>query len=110
METTIDERARDAATAVRNAAMAACRQAAALPREVLGEDTVEHLTDLADRTTRKMRRGLEVVDERRLEAARCIRRHPFTAVGFTLAFGLAIGAVIGGFEMKRRLNALLRED
>ena len=48
METTIDERAREAATAVYNAAMAACRQAAALPCEALCEDTVENLTYLAD--------------------------------------------------------------
>jgi hypothetical protein len=110
METTMDERARDAAVAVGNAAVEACRRvAAAPPRPVLCEDTVENLTDLADRTTRKMRRGLEAVDDRRVEAAHCIKRHPFTSVGFMLAFGLAIGAVIGGFEMKRRLNALLRE-
>ena len=111
METTIDERARDATAAVRHGAVAACRRvASAVPRPVLCEDTVENLSDLADRTTRKMRRGLEAVDERRWEAAHRIKRHPFTAVGFTLAFGLAIGAVIGGLEMKRRLNALLRED
>jgi hypothetical protein len=36
MEITIDERAREAATAVHNAATAACRQAAALPREARG--------------------------------------------------------------------------
>ena len=108
METTIDERARDAAAAVRDAAVAACRRvAAAAPRPVLCEDTVENLTYLADRTTRKMRRGFEAMGERRLEAAHCIERHPFTAVAVTLAFGLAIGAVIGSFETKRRFIALL---
>jgi ElaB/YqjD/DUF883 family membrane-anchored ribosome-binding protein len=110
METTIDERARDAATAVRNAAMAACRQAAALPREALGEDTVENLTDLADRTARRMRRGLHAVDDIGWEAAGCIRRRPFTAVGFTLACGIALGVMVGGFGTKRRLNAVLRDD
>jgi hypothetical protein len=110
METTIDERARDAATAVRNAAVAACRQAAALPYEVLGEDTVENLTDLADRAARKMRRRLHAVDDIGWEAAGCIRRRPFTAVGFTLACGIAFGVMIGGFGMRRRLNAVLRDD
>ena len=111
METTINERARDAATAVRNAAVSACRQAAAaMPRQALCEDTAESLTYLADRATRKVRRGLQFVEDAGSDTARCIKRHPFTAVGFTLAVGVAIGAVIGGFEMKRRLNALLRED
>jgi len=109
METTIDERARDAAAAVRDAAVAACRRVAAAPLPVLCEDTVENLTYLADRTTRKMRRGLEAMDDRRLEAAHCIKRQPFTADGVTLAFGFAIGAVIGGFAMKRRF-ALHRGD
>lgn len=109
METTIDERARDAVTAVRNAAMATCRQAAALPYEALGEDTVENLTYLADRAARKMRGGLQVVAARRLSAAHCIKRHPFTAVGFTLAVGLAVGAVIGGLRVKHRLFAVLND-
>jgi len=109
METTIDERARDAATAVRNATMAACRQAAALPYEALCEDTVENLTYLADRAARKMRGGLQVVAERRLSAAHCIKRHPFTAVGFTLAVGLAVGAVIGGLRVRHRVFAVLND-
>jgi hypothetical protein len=110
METTIDERARDAATAVRTAAVAAWRPAAAAPWPVLREDTVESLTYLADRAARKVRRRFQSVDDVGVDTAHCIKRHPFTALGFTLAFGLAIGAVIGGFQMKRRLNALLRED
>jgi ElaB/YqjD/DUF883 family membrane-anchored ribosome-binding protein len=110
METTINERARDAATAVRNAAVSACRQVAAVPRQALCEDTAESLTYLADRATRKVRRGLQSVEDVGSDTARCIKRHPFTAVGFTLAVGVAIGAVIGGFEMKRRLDARLRED
>ena len=110
METTLDERARNAAAAVRDAAMAACRRAAAAPRPALCEDAVENLTYLADRTTRKVRRGLQSVEEVGSDTARCIKRHPFTAVGFTLAVGVVIGARIKGFEMKRRLNALLRGD
>jgi len=110
METTIDERARDAAAAVRNAAVSACRQAATMSRQALCEDAVENLTYLADRTTRNFRRGLQSVEEVGSDTARCIRRHPFTAVGFTLAAGVAIGAMIKAFEMRRRLNALLRGD
>jgi hypothetical protein len=109
METTIDERARDAMTAVRDAAMAARRQAAALSCEGLGEGTVENLTDLAERAAHKMRRGLHAVDDIGWEAAGCIRRRPFTAVGFTLACGIAVGVMIGGFGMKHRLNAVLRD-
>jgi ElaB/YqjD/DUF883 family membrane-anchored ribosome-binding protein len=110
METAINERARDAATAVRDASVSACRQAAAMPRQALCEDTSESLTYLADRATRTVRRGLQSVEDVGSDTARCIKRHPFTAVGFTLAVGVTIGAVIGGFETKRRLNALLRED
>jgi ElaB/YqjD/DUF883 family membrane-anchored ribosome-binding protein len=110
MATTIDERARDAATAVYNAAMAAWRQAAALPCEALSEDTVENLTYLADRWARKMRGRFQVAAERRLDAAHFIKRHPFTAVGFTLAVGLAVGAVIGGLRVRHRLVAVLRDD
>ena len=109
METTIDERARSAAAAVRDAAVAACRRAAA-PGPVLCEDAVENLTYLADRTTRKVRRGLQSVEDAGSDAAGCIKRHPFTAVGFTLAVGVAIGAMVNGFEMKRRLNAARRGD
>jgi len=110
METTIDERARNAAAAVRNAAVSACRQAAAMPRQALCEDAVENLTHLVDRTTRTVRRGLQSVEEVGSGTARCIQRHPFTAVGFTLAVGVALGAMINGFATRRRLNALLRED
>ena len=110
METTINERARDAATAVRDAAVSAYRQAAAMPRQALCEDAAESLTHLADRASRKVRHGLESVEDVGSDTARCIKRHPFTAVGFTLAVGVAIGAMIGGFEMKRRLDALLREN
>ena len=69
METTIDERAWDAATAVRNAAMAACRQAAALPYEALCEDTVE--TSL-------------LADVRRARCGRGFRSWPNAVVGRSL--------------------------
>ena len=85
------------------------RQVAAVPQQALCEHG-QNPTYLADRATRKVRRGLQSVEDAGSDTARCIKRHPFTAVGFTLAVGVAIGAVIGGFEMKRRLDALLRED
>ena len=110
METTIDERARNAAAAVRDAAMTACRRAAAAPRPALCEDAVENLTFLADRATRKVRRGLQSVEDGGSDIARCIKRHPFTAVGFTLAVGIALGAMVQGFAIKRRLNAMLGDD
>jgi ElaB/YqjD/DUF883 family membrane-anchored ribosome-binding protein len=56
-----------------------------------------------------MRGGFQVVAERRLSAAHCIKRHPFTAVGFTLAVGLAVGAVIGGLRVRHRVFAVLND-
>jgi ElaB/YqjD/DUF883 family membrane-anchored ribosome-binding protein len=110
VEITIDEPAREAATAVHNAATAACRQAAALPREARCEDTVENLTYMADGAACQMRGRFQVAAERRLGAAHCIKRHPFTAVGFTLAVGLVVGAVIGGLRVRHRLVAVLLDD
>lgn len=106
----INERVRDAAATVRDTTVAACRQAAAMSREALGGDTVEDLTYAADRTARKMRRGLQVVDDFRSETAHRIKRQPFTAVGLTLALGLVVGVVIGRLDVKRQLIAALRNE
>lgn len=106
----INERVREAGAAVRDTTVAACRQAAAMSREALGGDTVENLTYVADRTARTLRRGLQVVDHFRSETAQRIKRQPFTAVGLTLALGLAVGMVIGRLEVKRQLIAALRNE
>jgi ElaB/YqjD/DUF883 family membrane-anchored ribosome-binding protein len=110
MATAINERVREAAAAVRETSVAACRQAATVSREALGEDTVENLSYVADNTARKVRHGLQVVDDCRSETAHRIRRQPFVAVGLTLAFGLAIGVVIGRLGVKRQLIAAFRDD
>lgn len=107
---TINERVREAAAAVRDTTAAACRQAAAVSRDALGEDTVDNLAYVADRTARKVRRGLQVVDDFRAQTAHRIKRQPFTAVGVTLAVGLAVGVVIGRLDVKRQLIAALRHE
>lgn len=106
----INERVRDAAAAVRDTTVAACRQAAAMSREALGEDTAENLTYVAELTAHKVRGGLQVVDDLRSETAHRVKRHPFTAVGLTLALGLVVGVVIGRLDVKRRLIAARSDE
>jgi len=110
MATAINERIREAAVTVREATVAACRQAATMSREALGEDTVENLRYVADNAAQKARQGLQVVDDCRSETAHRIRRQPFVAVGLTLAFGLAIGVVIGRMGFKRQLITAFRDE
>jgi ElaB/YqjD/DUF883 family membrane-anchored ribosome-binding protein len=110
MATAINERVREAAATVREATVAACRQAATMSREALGEGTVENLSYVADNAAQKVRHGLKVVYDCRSETAHRIRRQPFVAVGLTLAFGLAIGVVIGRVGSKRQLIAAFRVE
>lgn len=57
MGTAINERVREAAATVCETTVAACRQAATMSRDALGEDTVENLSYLADNTAKDATRA-----------------------------------------------------
>jgi ElaB/YqjD/DUF883 family membrane-anchored ribosome-binding protein len=61
----------------------------------MAEDAIEDSVHVARRAMKSLRRGVEVLEDVKDEAAHRVRRQPLTTVGMAAGIGLLVGVALG---------------
>jgi ElaB/YqjD/DUF883 family membrane-anchored ribosome-binding protein len=68
----------------------------------MARDAAEEGVHAAKRAMKRVRRGVERLEDFRDEAEHCVKRQPFKAVGIAAGVGLAVGVALGWIGGLRR--------